>query len=122
MHLSCRPVSQALERFQLLSRACGRSDIWFLLAHNRSVCSPVHFFPPAQGGEQRQPKPDAADLEISHFVSVTSCLGLASAGSSKTTLFPVYFQHLAKKNVQYEKNVCCPQLQRPSGKKYLEGF
>lgn len=40
----------------------------------------------------------------------------------KTTLFPVYFQHLAKKNVQYEKNVCYPQLQRPFGKKYLEGF
>lgn len=32
---------------------------------------------------QKQPNPDAADLEISHFVSVTSCLGLASAGSSK---------------------------------------
>lgn len=115
-------MSKPLERFQLLRWARGHRDIWFLLEHNGSVCSPASFFPPAQGGGQRQPKPDAADLEISHFVSVTSCLGLASARSSKTTLFPVYFQHLAKKNVQYEKNVCYPQLQRPSGKKYLEGF
>lgn len=45
MHLSCRPVSKPLERFQLLSRARGHSDIWFLLEHNRSVCSPASFFP-----------------------------------------------------------------------------
>ena len=43
--LSCRPVSKTLERFQLLSRACGHSDIWFLLEHNRSVSSPASFFP-----------------------------------------------------------------------------
>lgn len=122
-HLSCRPVSKPLERFQLLSQACGHSDIWFLLEHNRSVCSPASFFPSwtRSGGKGSQ----NLMLLIWRFPILfrwLHALAWPSLDLPKTTPFPVCFQHSAKKNVQYEKNVCYPQMQRPFGKKYLEGF
>lgn len=106
-------VSQCLN---LLSNpsccACPRTQGHLVSVKTQQVSvSTCFIFPPVPGAGQRQPTTGASGWDISPSIAVTSCLGLASAGSSKATLFPVYFQRLAKKNVQYEKNVYYPQFQ-----------